>query len=74
MSILKDSSAYQVFLEEGKVAGTRATILRLGAKKFGVPPEEIVKPLEEITDLGRLERMSERLLEAGSWQEVVATA
>ncbi|OAI47901.1 hypothetical protein AYO44_08465 [Planctomycetaceae bacterium SCGC AG-212-F19] len=73
MSILKDSSAYQVFLEEGKTVEARAILRRQGQIRFGAPDAATVAALEGITDLARLERMSERILNAGSWQEVLAT-
>ncbi len=77
MSILKDSSAYQMFLEEGqalgKTAEARTILLRQGRKRFGPPEEPTVAALEGITDLERLERMSERLLDVAGWQELLAT-
>lgn len=82
MSVVKDSSVYEWFLEEGvskgmsqgMIQGTRKVILHLGQKRFGPPDAGIVAALDAITDLSRLERMSERLLDAASWQEVLATS
>lgn len=48
-------------------------MLRQGQKRFGPPSPAMVTTLEAITDLERLERMSDRLLDTGSWQEVLDT-
>lgn len=78
MSILKDSSFYQMILEEGRregeLAQARAIILRLGKQKLGPPEEAVVESLQRIADLERLERMHERLLTAPDWQTLLATA
>ena len=67
---MRESSGYQLILAEE----AKAILLRLGRKRFG-PPEPATKvALDAIHDVDRLERMSERLLEAASWQELLATA
>ena len=77
MSILKDSSAYQVFLEEGALKGAlkeaHRFLLLQGHERFGPPDEATAKTLEAIEDLQRLERMGQRLVKVASWQEVLAT-
>lgn len=76
MSILKDSSFYQMILDEGRMEGklaqARAMILRLGTQKLGPPEEAISAALKGITDLGRLERILEHVFVAGSWQDLLA--
>jgi hypothetical protein len=69
MSILEESSFLQVV--QGKVA--KKIILRQGRKRFGPPDDATAATLEAIWDVERLERMSERLLDANSWAEVLAT-
>ena len=78
---MKDSVTYQAIIEEGEamgeakgeIKGMRRTIFRQGQVRFGVPGEAIRAALNAITDLDRLERMSERLLTASSWQELLDT-
>ena len=59
--------------EEGYRAGSleevRKTLFRLGRKRLGEPPAATVTGLEAIDDLERLEQLSERLLDVGSWEE-----
>ena len=73
MSIIEDSSAYQIILDRGEMKSLHETILHLGHKRFGQPEEATLAALKAITDLERLKRLRERLLEAGSWQELLAT-
>jgi predicted transposase YdaD len=80
MSILKDSSFYQMILDEGRLEGrlegqlteARALVLRLGQTKLGPPDEAFATALQGIADLGRLERMLERLWTAVAWQDLLA--
>ena len=46
-------------------------LLRQGRKKLGEPDEATLRALRDISDLDRLERLSDRLLEASTWQEVL---
>ena len=48
-------------------------MLRLGRKRFGEPDEATQTALRSITDLERLERMSERLLDVAGWEELLQT-
>lgn len=77
MSIIKDSSAYRFILEEGEKQGEmkqlHETLLQLGKKRFGPPEEATLAALAAITDLERLKGLRERLLDVGSWQELLAT-
>lgn len=70
---MRDSSTYQLILDEGRVAALRKTILRQGRIRFG-PPDEIVQTaVNGITDGDRLERMTEQLLLVSTWQQLLAT-
>ncbi len=81
MNILKDSSFYQVLLKEGREIGEREgaiktmrkTIYRHGRIRFGRLPRPIRAAIEAIDDLDRLERISDRVLSANSWDELVAS-
>ncbi len=78
---MRESSTYQAILDEGRiegrtegeVRGVRATIIRLGRRRFGSPGEAVESALQAITDLERLERMSERVLDAADWQDLAVT-
>jgi Putative transposase, YhgA-like len=63
--------------EEGKTSGkteeARALLLRQGRKRFGEPDAATVAALEAIDDLPRLERMSEVILDASGWADVLKT-
>ncbi len=83
MSIIEESSAYQIILDKGRAKGLaegkqqgaieelRKTLVRLGRQRFGPPAAEALAALEAITDLSRLEQMSETLLTVANWQELL---
>jgi predicted transposase YdaD len=78
---MRDSTTYQAILDEGRAEGlargradeARKILLRQGRKRFGVSGAEVEAALQGITDLERLERMSEAVLDASGWQEVLDT-
>jgi hypothetical protein len=70
---MKESSGYQIILDEGRLDEAKKILLRLGRQSFGVPSEAIKASLEAISDLERLERMSDRVLTAASWSELLDT-
>ncbi len=71
---LEDSSTYQYILRKGAIRHTRQLLLRLGRAKLGEPGAAAVARLEAIDDLDQLDRLSERLLLVGSWQELLGGA
>ncbi len=76
---MKESTTYQGIVEEGREEGreqgrieeARKIILRQGKKKFGKANAAITAALEGTADLERLERLSDRLLTAASWQDLL---
>lgn len=60
-------------LEELNAQGMQRALLHLGRKKLGEPDEATRLALRDITDLERLDRLSERLLDVASWQELLQT-
>jgi hypothetical protein len=59
---------------QGEAIGRRETILQLGRKRFGRGPNRKQRgELDALSDLGRLERIVERLLTAESWADLLAT-
>ncbi len=57
---------------QGRVSEVRSLVLRLGTKKLGEPGTQVRRRVEAMDDPERLELMAERLLDATSWDEVVA--
>jgi hypothetical protein len=49
----------------------RSTLLRQGRLRFGPPPESAQSAIQAIDNLGKLEQLTERLLTASSWQELL---
>ncbi|MCI0461801.1 MAG: hypothetical protein L0Z62_33030 [Gemmataceae bacterium] len=70
---MHDSDTYQAILDEGAVKQAHKMLLRLGQKRFGPASAEVVAGLKAIEDLERLERMSDRVLEASSWEQFLQT-
>jgi len=70
---MEESTTYQGILEKGRAQEAQKILLRLGRKKFKKPSPEVEAALQAITDLERLERMSDRLLTASSWENLLKT-
>jgi hypothetical protein len=58
---------------EGRVEEARELLLTLGAQRFGAPDERIRAALDAIGDHDRLHALVTRLLDAASWDELLAT-
>src|SRR5262249_25255205 len=69
---MEDSATYQAIVRKSRVQEARHLLLLLGETKFGPADAPTRGALEAITDLPRLEELSVRLLNAGSWQELLA--
>jgi predicted transposase YdaD len=69
---MKDSVTYQAILEEGETAAARRILLRQGSKRFGPCPPALQATIEGITSVDRLEQLAERLLDAESWEKLLA--
>jgi hypothetical protein len=80
VNILKDSSFYQLLLKDSKELGertgeikwVRTTLFRLGRIRFGRLPKATRAAIEVIDDLERLGRLSDRILTAASWDDLLA--
>ena len=78
---MKESTTYQAILAEGRAEGraegqaveARKILLRQGSKRFGPPDARARAAVEAITDIDRLEKLTERLLDVSSWDELLAT-
>ena len=70
---MQDSSAYQLILEEGEIKGKRSVLLRQGRNRFGPPDAATEEALRAITDLNRLDRLTDAMLTVTTWHELLAT-
>jgi hypothetical protein len=84
---MKESSTYQMILEEGEAKGreegreegkaqgkveeARKILLRLGRKRIGAPDQATLAAIECITDEDVLEHMIDRLDDATSWTDLL---
>ncbi|HTU17677.1 MAG TPA: hypothetical protein VMG10_06395 [Gemmataceae bacterium] len=70
---MRESSAYQAILDEGRIEEAQQVILLQGGQKFGPPGDAIQTSVKAITDLERLHRMEGRILTVPTWDELLAT-
>ena len=70
---MRESSTYQAILDEGRVEALQRTLLRLGRIRFGNASQATEQSIQAITDIVRLEQLTERLLLVSSWQELLQT-
>jgi hypothetical protein len=76
---MEESVTYQKIIRKGKAEGkaegkteeARKLLLLLGRSRFGDPPAEALAAVEALTDVEKLEELSVRLLQAGSWQALL---
>jgi hypothetical protein len=71
---MKESSTYQAILDEGRAEGVRKVLLLLGGKKLGPPDARTRAAIEAITAPDRLERLTGRLLDVSSWEELLTSS
>ncbi len=65
-------TGYDELVEEGcKVL--QNTIIRQGRRRFGTPPAEVESTIRSISDFDRLERMTDAVLTAADWTELLQT-
>lgn len=77
---MKESATYQAIINEGVTLGlqegrteeARTIVLRQGIKRFGQPDEKTRKSVTELDSLAELERLSDRLLDVESWEDLLA--
>ena len=80
---MRESSTYQAILEEGReqgevrgeikgeIKGVKATILRIGGRRYGEPSFEVQARIQEINDLETLTVLTDRLDLVESWSELL---
>jgi hypothetical protein len=69
---MEESSTYQLILERGEARALRETILRQGTKRFGPPSPAVSQTLQDITELDRLQALTDRLLDVSNWEALLA--
>jgi hypothetical protein len=72
MGVMREWSTHMGILE-GEITALQKMLLRQGRIRFGPPDEPTTAAIRGVNDLGRLERMGERMLTAAGWAEVLAT-
>lgn len=74
---MEESAGYQWILRKGETKGAarelKQTVLRMGRRRFGEPPAPASEAVEAITDLDRLRALTDRILDAASWDDLLAT-
>ena len=50
----------------------RTILLRLGRKNFGPPDARVRAQIAAVEDFDRLDELTDRLLDAASWEELLA--
>jgi hypothetical protein len=78
---MRESVTYQAIIEEGKAEGltegrieeARTILLLQGRSRFGEPSPEELAVIHALMDVRKLERLSLRLLQATSWQELIGS-
>lgn len=75
---LEDSTTYQLILTRGELRGqvreAQSTILRLGVKRFGPASEAVQATVRGLANHEHLQRIADRLFDAASWEDLLATA
>ncbi|MCE9530605.1 MAG: hypothetical protein K8T89_05675 [Planctomycetes bacterium] len=62
----------EIGVVRGRAEQSQATILRLGLKKFGPPPEGAMAKVSAFDDQIKLNALVERILDVNSWEELLA--
>ena len=57
----------------GLIQGARNAVLRLAKKRFGPAPAGVEAAIQAATDRDRLEQIGDRVLDATSWDDLLAT-
>lgn len=73
--LLQESTTYQLLIRRGMARGKVETLLSQGRKRFGPPTAEVEATFRAMKEkeLGRLERMSDRIFDATGWDDLLAT-
>ena len=72
---VEESTTYQYIIEQGAIKALKRLLIRQGTRRFGAPNQRVKATIEgfDVDELGRLERMSDRLGTAISWDDLLET-
>jgi len=73
VKVMQDSSAYQLIMDEGQIRHAHRSLLRQGRHRFGPPTAANEAALLAITDIDRLDRMTDAILTVACWDELLLT-
>ena len=68
---VESSSTFRHVYETGERVGLRKVLMRLGTKRFGAPTTTTVALIDTIEEVGLIQSMIERVMEANDWSEAV---
>lgn len=68
---VEEYPGFKMFLDRGRIREARSLLLRVGSKKFGRPTPAHELAINELTDLARLEALSEKLLDVTTWDDLL---
>ncbi len=69
-----NQTVFEKGMGKGSVQSLQESVLRLGRKKFGVPASAAVtQQIRGINDPAKLEQLMERILDAASWDDLLAS-
>ena len=75
--LMEESTTYQHILSQGlsqgRADGERKCLLIVATKRLGEPSRDQAAQFSAIGDPGRLERMTNRVLEAMDWDDLLGT-
>jgi hypothetical protein len=71
---IEESSVYQDIFTKGRIQGIKEDVLRLGRRKLGPPGEAVEARIAALSDLHRLQALHDRILDASTWDELLAAA
>jgi hypothetical protein len=70
---MQESVTYLAIVDEGREKEAKKVHLRLGGKRLGPASTVARDQIEAITDLERLERLIDAVLDARTWDDLLAT-
>jgi hypothetical protein len=71
---MEESTTYQAIIRKGRLSEARQILFDLGQERFGPGDEATVRKLNAIEDVRKLEELIKRVLDVGSWQELLQPA
>jgi predicted transposase YdaD len=69
---MEESSTYRAIVRRGRLEGERHIVMLLGEAKLGPPDAAARAAIEGVTETAELEELGLRLVNAESWQELLA--